>query len=283
MGEAWFMGEVREMYPELFGDLDQLTDEQIYKPMEELASGISSFGQLEEWIEWYHYLLPRLLERRWTPYFHDAVELLNTAFFELYPATVDNAAYEELSADALLTMGQYIMAPKFWPDGDPDHKKCLHKYQCVDGSYGWGDASGLLSSSLFFCLKYLPVEAVGYWFESAFAIDEPHWKQQILVWLVGAHPLLAGQINQPSEFPERGRYRIAWDWSHLLDGDYAGDHEPSALRAPFLAGEKRDVIIALAKEFDVSDFFEELMTNPALSQLASESSDLQDRFVELYR
>src|SRR5258708_25808974 len=46
MGEAWFIGEVREMYPELLGDLDQLTDEQIYKPLEELARGISSFWQL---------------------------------------------------------------------------------------------------------------------------------------------------------------------------------------------------------------------------------------------
>ena len=34
MGEAWFMGNEREMYPQLLGDLDALPDDDIERPLE---------------------------------------------------------------------------------------------------------------------------------------------------------------------------------------------------------------------------------------------------------
>jgi hypothetical protein len=43
MGEAWFMGE-RRLFPELLGNLDELTNEQIWEPLEELASGQAASG-----------------------------------------------------------------------------------------------------------------------------------------------------------------------------------------------------------------------------------------------
>jgi hypothetical protein len=284
MGEAWFMGEVREMYPELLGDLGQLSDVQIYKPLEELASGISSFGQLEEWIEWYHYLLPRLLVRPWSLYFHSSVELLVTAHFELHPATVENAPYEEFRADALLTLGRYIMASQLWPDGRPDHEKCLHKFQCVDGSYGWYDSSGLLSASLFFCLKYLPAEAVKLWFESVLAVGDPYWHEQIIVWLVGAYPILTNAIEQPAELPEYGPYQMGWDWSHVLRGNYTGDLRPEVPLTTFLPEGNREALLEVARELDVADFFGELETNAHLEELAAEAAlvGVRDRFMELY-
>ena len=284
MGEAWFMGEVREMYPELLGDLGQLTDEQIYKPLEELASGISSFGQLEEWVEWYHDLLPRLLERPWTSYSYSAVELLITAFFELHPEGVQNARYEEFRADTLLTMGRYIMAPQLWPDGHADHQLCLHKYQCVDGTYGWYDSSGLLSASLFLCLKYLPEDAIESWFESVLAVPDPYWHEQVIVWLVGAYPILTNAIEQPSQFPEYGPYRMGWDWSHVLRGNYTGDLRPEVPLTTFLPEPNRETLLRGARGVDVTEFFEELETNPDLEELAAEADSVgvKDAFVQLY-
>ncbi len=80
MGEAWFMGEERQMYPELLGNLDQLMDDQLTVPLEEIASGTTCFGRLEEWTAWFHYLLPRLIERRWSRTYYNPAELLFTAF-----------------------------------------------------------------------------------------------------------------------------------------------------------------------------------------------------------
>jgi hypothetical protein len=80
MGEAWFLAPEREMYPELLGDLDSLSDEQIYRPLEQIATGPSCFGQHEEWTEWYHYLLPRTFRRRWDSALRHPMEILITGF-----------------------------------------------------------------------------------------------------------------------------------------------------------------------------------------------------------
>ncbi len=63
MGEAWFMGTEREMYPELLGDLNAVAIEDLQKPLGEIASGTSSFGPMEEWHSWFHYLLGQVLPR----------------------------------------------------------------------------------------------------------------------------------------------------------------------------------------------------------------------------
>ena len=46
MGEAWFLAPKREMYPELLGDLDCLTDEQIYRPLQQIATEENAFQRL---------------------------------------------------------------------------------------------------------------------------------------------------------------------------------------------------------------------------------------------
>ena len=63
MGEAWFMGKERRLFHELQGDLDALCVSQLQAPLGEIASGTSSFGPRDEWREWYHHLLGRLLPR----------------------------------------------------------------------------------------------------------------------------------------------------------------------------------------------------------------------------
>ena len=44
MGEAWFMGDVRGMYPQLRGGLDALPDADIERALVEIATGSSNFG-----------------------------------------------------------------------------------------------------------------------------------------------------------------------------------------------------------------------------------------------
>jgi hypothetical protein len=44
MGEAWFMSEERRFFHELRGNLDGLTAWHLQEPLQEIASGTSSFG-----------------------------------------------------------------------------------------------------------------------------------------------------------------------------------------------------------------------------------------------
>ena len=86
------------------------------------------------------------------------------------------------------------------------------KAQVIHG--GWWDASSDLSCSIFFCLKYLPNELIYPWFRSALDIPSSHWRAQILVWLVGAHPLITGDINKISKLTHHPD--ISWEQSDLL-------------------------------------------------------------------
>src|SRR4051794_10800433 len=99
MGEAWFMGDVRKMYPQLRGDLDALPDEVIERSLVEIATGTSSFGPFEEWIAWYHYLLPRLVEREWKPTYYQRAEVLITAFMAQHPASEGGLPYRDFRND----------------------------------------------------------------------------------------------------------------------------------------------------------------------------------------
>src|SRR6516162_3044560 len=63
MGEAWFMGERRRLFDNLQGDLSLLSTRDLQEPLEEIASGTSSFGPMAEWHSWYHYLLGQALPR----------------------------------------------------------------------------------------------------------------------------------------------------------------------------------------------------------------------------
>ena len=98
MGEAWFMSDQRRMFPELMGDLDQVTGYGLQQPLNEIASGTSSFGPMGEWTEWYHYLLAQALPRC-----HDGsvcgsiVESLVNGFMALYPNGVHAAPYTVVS------------------------------------------------------------------------------------------------------------------------------------------------------------------------------------------
>jgi hypothetical protein len=283
MGEAWFMGTEREMYPQLLGDLDALPDEDIARPLEEIASGSSSFGTFEEWIEWYHYLLPRLILRKWVPTYYHPAELLITAFMAQHPTSEGSLPYPRFQTDALNTLGRYIMSSHFWPDGELDVVNCLGKWTRPTGIAGWYQAGNLLSASLFFCIKYLPRGDVEGWFRSAIAISNDYWRVQIMTWLVGAHPILSGEIQQPSEFPENAPFGIGWNWSHVLNGHHSGNYKPPIHLIPFLPAENRKAVFQVARGMEVEEFLEDFWTDPKMNAVTSEAAGMPERFLQLYR
>ena len=281
MGEAWFMGE-RQMFPELMGNLDELSNEQIWKPLEEIASGPCCFGQFEEWTDWFHYLLPRLLMRDWRPSAYDPAGLLVTCFTAQHPDSEGAFPHPTFLRDALATLGQHRMSPIFWPGGSVDIEHCLHKYEVMGGTREWYNCGGSLSASLFFCLKYLPEQNIVPWFESLTAIDDPYWTEQIIVWLVGAHPMFIGEVAQPVDLPEYGPYCVGWDWSHALTGNYSGDLREPVVRIPFIPTAKSEALLEAARQWDSGEFFLNFLTDPGLSGVAAETIGLQERFLELY-
>lgn len=283
MGEAWFMSAEREMYPQLLGDLDALQDREVERVLEEISSGTSCFGRYEEWVEWYHYLLPRLVERRWSRSYYNQAELLFTAFMAQHPKADGDMPYHEFVANALATLGQEIMSPEFWPEGQLDAVRCLSKWTGPTGIAGWFNAGGLLSASLFFCIKYLPLSSVDDWFNSVIAIPNRYWQVQILTWLVGAHPILTNEIQQPAEFPETSQFVVTWSWSHALGGDFPdADGEP-VCQVPFLSDQNRESVLRIARNWDVESFIIDFMTDPDTQSVASEIIGMPERFFELYR
>ena len=261
MGEAWFMSDERQMYPELLGGLATLSDDEIATALTEIATGTSSFGALSEWTEWFHYLLPRLIERRWMPTILPRPELLVTAFMAQHPRSTGELPYARFRADALATLGRLIMMPGYWPGGAVDIRDALGKWTGPNGVAGWYRVGGLLSASLVFCLKYLPREEIEGWFGSVLAIPDPHWRVQIVTWMVGAHPLLSGEIDQPSRFPEQGAFRVGWDWSHILDGHFSGDDTEPVELIRFLPDGHGEIVLRLARGFAVDAVFDRLKSD----------------------
>ena len=282
MGEAWFMGEVRELYPELLGELDHLTDEQLHKPLVEIASGTSSFGPMDEWIEWYHYLLPRLLVRNWSWHLFQPAELLVTGFVGQHPDSGGRLPYPTFRTDALATLGQYIMSPHFWLVKDSEVPKCFNKWKGPTGICGWYRADESMSASLFFCLKYLRAELVGPWFQSTLSIRNKYWRAQLITWLTGAHPILTGVINHPAELPDNARFGVGWEWSHTLDGNYTGIYEPPIRLETFLPAENRHAVLEVARARETLELCEDVLTDPQLEAVTEETAGLLEYFLELY-
>lgn len=283
MGQAWFMGDERKMYPQLSGDLDALLDDDITQALTEIASGSSSFGPFKEWIIWYHYLLPRMIERQWKPTCNDPAELLFTAFMAQHPASDGSLPYRDYQGDALRALGRYIMSSHFWPDGELDVVNCLGKRTGPSGISGWYKAGNLLSASLFFCIKYLARSEVEAWFRSVIAISNQYWQVQIMTWLIGAHAFLTGEIQQPSGLRQNAPFGVEWDWSHSLNGHHAGNYGPPLHLIPFLPAENCKVVVQVARGMEVEGFLEDFQTDPKMETVAFEVTGMPERFLQLYR
>ncbi|RXR03539.1 hypothetical protein [Pseudoxanthomonas composti] len=217
MGEAWFMSEQRKMFPELQGELGNMSIWDLQIALGEIASGTSSFGPFEEWREWYHYLLAQLVPRGHDAFVYSLVELLITCFMTQYPNGIHRQPYPGFGEDVLATLGRCVMEPQCWSADQIVVGTFLHRSNNNPArTWRWYDASGDLSASLFLCIKYLPAPAVTTWFRSVLEISSPHWRAQLIAWLVGANELLTGAKTWPSELKTEAYPNVGWEWSHCL-------------------------------------------------------------------
>ena len=285
MGEAWFMGTEREMYPELLGDLSEVATEGLQKPLGEIASGTSSFGPMDEWNSWFHYLLGQVLPRSHEAYVTYLLESLATAFMALYPNGVHREPYKGFRDDALSTLGCAIMDAECWDGADIAIGKVLRRSNNNPAQvWIWWDASGDFTASMFFCMKYLDEPAIEPWLRSVFDIPSPHWRAQVMVWFVGAYDMMTGAARWPSEFSMEARPYIGWEWSHCLRWELTTTDDSGAPpAAAFIAeGVRATVLRVLRKYFTEDRFLEWLGCISSVSYLAEELAEIPSTFEALY-
>jgi len=285
MGEAWFMGTERRMFPELLGNLDVLTAEQLLEPLGEIVSGTCSLGPLEEWHAWYHYLLGALLSRSHESFVSSLLESLMSGCMAIYPNGIQREPYQGFREDVLLTLGRSMMDAGCWHGKDIAPGKILRRSSDNPNKvWVWWNASGDLSASMFFCLKYLPELTVGPWLRSVFEIPSPHWRAQVIVWLVGAHDILHGAIGWPSDLSDQAYPAIGWEWSHCLRAESAAMDEGNApLAAAFLSQAARhEALDAVKAYFDENRFLEWLACISTVPYLEAELGDIPSIFEHFY-
>jgi len=285
MGEAWFMGLERLMFTELLTDLDNLQPQELQRPLVEIASGISCFGPLEEWTSWYHYLLGALVTRSHEEFVEDILEHLVTGFMAVYPNGIQDAPYARFREDALLTLGCAIMDSQCWNGSEIVVGSILHRSNNNPNRvWCWWDASGDFSSSMFFCMKYLPESLITNWFKSVLAIPSSHWRAQLIAWLVGAHPMLTNQVQWPSQMKEGVRPSVSWAWSHCLRPELATtDRNGETPMASLLPDASRDAVLQTVHDYFTEDMFIEWLSSiSTVPYLELELAEIPTTFEHLY-
>ncbi len=285
MGEAWFMGDDRKMYPELMSDLGEVSTCDLQGPLGEIASGTSSFGPMDEWSTWYHYLLGKVLPRSHEAHVSYLLESLLTAFMALYPNGVYREPYKGFRDDALSTLGRAIMDGECWDSADIAIGKVLRRSNNNPNQvWVWWDASGDLSASMFFCLKYLPESAIEPWLRSVLDIQSPHWRAQVMVWLVGADGILNDVARWPSEFSLDAHPYIGWEWSHCLRHEMAvSDVSGAPPAAAFIPdGSRKAALSAIRSYFNEDRLLEWLDCISTVPYLEAELAAIPSTFEELY-
>lgn len=279
------MGVERRMFTELSGDMESLSAYDLQKPLEEIASGTSAFGPLEEWTSWYHHLLGALLPRSHEHFVDYILEYLITGFMALHPNGIQQSPYQNFREDVLNSLGSAIMDGSCWNDGDIAIGKILHRSNNNPNRvWCWWDASGDMSSSMFFCLKYLPQYMVADWFRSTLAIPSPHWRAQMIAWLAGSHAILSNEEKWPSEWKIEARPSVSWAWSHCLNPEIAtrdrGSEEPMMSLLPDMS--KLEVIRVVREHFTEGVFLDWLSSIAELSYLETELAEIPATFERLY-
>jgi hypothetical protein len=282
MGEAWFMGERRRMFDELMGDLDRLSLEQLREPFEEIASGNSCFGPMDEWTDWCRYLVAQLLPRNAEQSFDSLYQCLATAFIAVHPRAIVGV-YRGYADDVRETLGRCVMDPSRWDDDRLALVPPLDPHVNAKGSaFEWSVASDDLSVAMFFCAKYLPEEQLDAWLDSAFAIACPLWTTQLFAWFVGAHAMLDGTVDQVAQLQKHGGSDIVWLQGLSLTGGISGEQDDE-VPPPYLSVERRAALLAaVRRNVDRPRHRAWLDTIRPHDYLQSLLDEAPTRFAELY-
>ncbi|PRC92747.1 hypothetical protein [Solimicrobium silvestre] len=254
MGESWFMGDEREMHDALINKpLGSMSVFEIERPLEDIASGTSSFGPMAEWENWFEYLLPNLIPVAANLNDTSLHELLITALMTQHPEGISARPYPGYREDVLQTLGQVLMSKSKWKGNEIALERMLIQkpYDMCKG-WGWWNASGDLSSTLFLCLKYLETSEIHEWTTSILEIDDPHWRAQILIWLVGSADILKDELKQPFDLHEHVP-SIGWNWSWCLKGNFTGIYDGSIPLKPFISNMNSSAFKSVIREILIDD------------------------------
>jgi hypothetical protein len=286
MGEAWFMGETRDLYSDLMGDLDELPAESFRKPLYEIGSGYSAFGPMDEWHDWYHYLLPRTLPRALDGTLSTSlVESLVTGFMAIYPNGVYSAPYKSFGEDVLLTLGRCLMQANCWDGDQIVVGELLHRDNNNPARvWCWWDVSGDFGSSMLFCLKYLPEELVAGWLRSVLAIPSPHWRAQVIVWAVGMSDMLADRIRWPSEWNVSADLKMSWEGAWCLRSELATQDKSGATPMMSLlpAAARESALHVFKAHFSEDVFLDWIESIDEVDYLRNELGQIPVTFENLY-
>jgi hypothetical protein len=231
MGEAWFMGEKRKMYPSMLdGPGIELRNRDLSDALWEIATGQSSFGPLPEWTEWLHCLLGRLPELAEDSLIFADYSTCITAFMTRYPMGVSGELDRDFADDVLATLGRVKLIGKYWQsDFDPE----------APVFYEDDPSSG----ALLLTIKYLADEDLPAWWRSVITTDNPVWRINLLIWLAGVSSIFLDPTAQPAQLDDYSG--ASWHTSDVLNGKYAiNGYEP----IPFLPAERQQAMCALFRE-----------------------------------
>ncbi len=265
--------------PKIFGDIaPEMFSDMLY----EITSGFSCFGKMPEWSEWFHFSLAEYTSRPESGNVHNRFGEMVSAFVALYPESSFVEPYIGFRRDAVNSLGRVLMSPDLWGDAVLTADQSFHRDEKIQFSKEFGGE--YFSASLFFCLKYLPLDELFSWLNSVLNIPCVNWRKQLIVWLFGAHPLLTGKVKQVNQL-SNSYPNVSWKNSFLLNGNYtgvftqealnsAGDFLPAENRERFLEFVRRrlrpEVFKAWNLEYDGGSYFEEEFAYAA------------ERFEELY-
>lgn len=246
MGEAWFMGDTRRMYPALMhDDPAQWPRDELDSALYELASGPVAFGPLREWSLWFTFLLPRALEligRLEVAASNDdrLLGALITATFVHYPDCERLPA--NLRQDLLDTLGRAMFAPSLWGASGMKENAFCSPWRRGTPYGDMLDPSDAFSASCILIVKYLDPERLAGWLDSALRIADPFWRAGWIVCLAGAAPVLIDGAY-PSALDSDGSHPAGWLNAHLLEAP-SKLIVPDALPAAFVDAERRQLLQA---------------------------------------
>lgn len=288
LGQGGLFGGERRFFDELMGDLDEVPVQTLQQALQDIASNTSCFGPDREGHEWYHHLLGQVLPRCHESHHSRAGSLLEsliTAFIAFYPNGVYTPPYRKFHVDVLKTLGRCLMAPACWSGGDLVVGSVLRgPLPHPEPTWARWDASGDLSASLCFVLKYLPDTLLPEWWPSVLAITSPHWRAQLMAWLTGAHRLLTGQVQWPSEFTGDAHPTVDWAGSQGLRPDLAAQDISGASPMPALLPEPacRWVVSSVRAFFSDDVFIDWLESIAEEPRLAQALAEIPYSFEQLY-
>lgn len=187
--EAWFMSKSQRYYAGLLEAVTTVPDlAYIDRYLFEVGAGLKNFDRLEEWVEWFLFLLPYLVE-----HILERELLCHTInyFLNLYPHDISEE-YSGFREDVLQTIGQAIMSEAIWRE-----RKYNERYS--------GEP---LYATVFFCLKYLQPDEVKAWATSIGTIQDELWRASVSKLLRGLKRFLylvqhPGDVPVPLEAPKK--------------------------------------------------------------------------------